>query len=122
MSNKDYMKLEKLFSQVVVTKGNKGSELRFEERAKQNEGLGWGKESYTTHTEQFPTDDVSVVDVTGCGDTHTAAMAVSLALSPDLRMATRYANVCATLAVQELGTIAVSKWKAKKAATKWSIF
>jgi len=51
------------------------------------------------------------VDVTGCGDTHTAAFAVGLLRDPnDVRNAVRFANMCATSVVQRFGTAVASKW------------
>ena len=101
-----YTNVERLFECVVVTKGKMGTELRMNEKYD-----GHYASSYTVHMEQFTVERVTALDVTGCGDTHTAAMAVALLRDDkDVRNAVRYANRCASLAVQRFGTTRVSKW------------
>lgn len=94
--------VEMKFANVVVTKGAKGAELR------QFQGARYDSEnntvSYSTFTEEFPTAKVKQVDVTGCGDTHTAAMTVSLINDPDPRRAVKFANEYASQVVQKFGT------------------
>lgn len=94
--------IEMKFANVVVTKGSRGAELR------QFSGARYDSENntiqYSTFTEEFPTAKVKQVDVTGCGDTHTAAMTVSLINDPDPRRAVKFANECASQVVQKFGT------------------
>lgn len=102
LSGVPYPCVERLFDYVVVTKGAAGAELRQCEKAKTD-----GKR-YVVHSEFFPVESVQkVVDVTGCGDTHTAAMAFSLLKNGDVRAAVRFANVCAREVVQKFGTSVV---------------
>ena len=109
VSNKDYMNVEALFDYVLVTLGDRGADLRQCEKLKSDGG------SYTVHVEHFPTAEVPVVDVTGCGDTHTAAFALGILMDPlDVRNAVRYANECASLAVCQFGTTRISKWDFSK--------
>jgi D-beta-D-heptose 7-phosphate kinase/D-beta-D-heptose 1-phosphate adenosyltransferase len=110
VSNKAYVPFERLFDYALVTLGEDGSMLRQYENAEAGVTT-----SYIIHSEEFPTKEVEAVDVTGCGDTHTAAFAVGLARdSNDVRGAVRYANGCATIAVQKFGTSKVSKWDFSK--------
>jgi len=109
VSNRLYTNIESLFDFVLVTMGPKGSELRQLEKIKSND------RSYTVHSEHFPTTSVPVVDVTGCGDTHTAAFSLGVMRDPtDVRNAVRYANKSATLAVQKFGTTRISRWDFSK--------
>lgn len=94
-SNREYLCPESLFANVIVTKGSEGSELRIYSQTDQN---------YTVHCEDFPTVGRTAVDVTGCGDVHTAAIAYSIAEGIDLRSAIRFANGAAGKAVTEFGT------------------
>lgn len=64
---------------------------------------------YVTHEEQFPVETRHQVDVTGCGDTHTAALCVSLLENRDIRSAIRFANRCAGLVVEKFGTSTVNR-------------
>lgn len=98
VSNKDYNNFERFFDYVVVTKGANGSELRQSDVAKSD------KQKYIVHTEKFPTEQVNVTDVTGCGDTHTAAMTMSLLRNDDIRSAIKFANICASKVVKKFGT------------------
>lgn len=105
VSNKNYTTIESLFDFVIVTLGAEGAELRQYEKFRSDCFM------YTVHTEKFPVKAVSVVDVTGCGDTFTAALAIGLMRDfEDIRNATRFANTCASLAVQKFGTTRISKW------------
>ena len=58
---------------------------------------------------RISTDAESVADVTGAGDTVTAALAVALAEGADLVPAARWANAAAAVAVAHLGTFAVPR-------------
>lgn len=93
--------IEAYFDYVVVTKGKDGATLRQfdsnESRLSRN----------VVHSEEFPTKRVWAVDVTGCGDTHTAAMTVSLVQDADVRKAVRFGNEKASQAVQVFGTTVV---------------
>lgn len=94
--------LEAWFDFVVVTKGADGAQLR--QFDKKESGIN----RFMIHSEDFPAKVVKAVDVTGCGDTHTAAMVVSLLKDPyEIRNAVRYANEMASLAVQQFGTTVV---------------
>ena len=98
-----YPYIERLFDYVVVTKGASGSELRQCEISKS------GNKRYMIHSENFKTEKVQAKDVTGCGDTHTAALCFSLLKNNgDIRMAVRFANACATRVVQKFGTSVVN--------------
>lgn len=94
--------IEMKFANVVVTKGSHGAELR------QFNGSRYDFENktiqYSTVIEEFKVAKVKQVDVTGCGDTHTAAMTVSLLNDSDPRRAVKFANECATQVVQKFGT------------------
>jgi D-beta-D-heptose 7-phosphate kinase/D-beta-D-heptose 1-phosphate adenosyltransferase len=57
---------------------------------------------------QFPASAREVYDVTGAGDTVTAALALALASGATLEDAVWLSNVAAGLAVAEVGTVAVS--------------
>ncbi|MFA5750422.1 MAG: PfkB family carbohydrate kinase, partial [Candidatus Shapirobacteria bacterium] len=60
---------------------------------------------YVVHAEDFHSEKVDAIDVTGCGDTHTAAMAFSLLKNPnDIRAAVKFANACAANVVKKFGT------------------
>lgn len=103
VSNDLYPYFERYFEYCVVTKGQKGSELRMCEHAKSDD------RRYVIHSEDFPVDPVYPVDVTGCGDTHTAAMVFSMLRDGDVRAAVRYANNCARGVVQKFGTSVCDK-------------
>lgn len=101
VSSKDYLNFERLFKDCVITKGAQGAELRQHDFTKSLD------KRYVVHSEQFPLEwSANAVDVTGCGDTHTAAMACALVFGKDIRAAIRFANQCASLAVEDFGTIA----------------
>lgn len=93
-----YERFESLFGTVVVTKGSSGADLSIYDKKRSSSG------KHVVHTEHFPTEPSSPVDVTGCGDTHTAAMAFVLAKTGDARAAVRFANQCASKVVQKFGT------------------
>ena len=98
LSRGPYLNVESLFDYVVVTHGSKGAELRQHEVTKSDE------RRYMVHSENFAVDPVNVQDVTGCGDTHTAAMTFSLLKNQDVRLAVRFANACSRNVVQKFGT------------------
>jgi rfaE bifunctional protein kinase chain/domain len=79
------------FAAVVETLGSRGAFLHQKNK----------------EIEYFPTSPREAVDVTGCGDTHTAAMAFALAKAKDLRWAIKFANVAAGNVVQKFGTSVV---------------
>ncbi len=95
-SNRDYVCPERLFANVIVTKGAEGSELRIYEETTLAQ--------YIVHCEDFPTVKKTPVDVTGCGDVHTAALAYALVEGVDLRSSIRFANGAAGHAVTQFGT------------------
>lgn len=91
-----------LAENVVVTEGANGAQLIIYERLTEDEEM---HRRYAMHRERFPVDPVpTAVDVTGCGDTHTAAMAYAMALGADVRRAIRFGNAAARHAVQKFGT------------------
>lgn len=98
VSHGPYTNVESLFDYVVVTKGAKGSTLL------QNEVTKSTNNRYVVHSEDFPVEPVKAKDVTGCGDTHTAAMTFSLLKNGDVRFAVKFANACARNVVQKFGT------------------
>jgi rfaE bifunctional protein kinase chain/domain len=100
VSSKKYTCVERLFDYCVVTKGKNGAELRQAENVSDSS-------SYVVHSESFFVDSVDSVDVTGCGDTHTAAMTVALLKNKNVRAAMRFANKCASKVVQKFGTSVV---------------
>jgi D-beta-D-heptose 7-phosphate kinase/D-beta-D-heptose 1-phosphate adenosyltransferase len=104
-----YPYVEALFDYVVVTKGSKGAQLRQAERGQEEAKEGVVNLKYVVHAEDFPSISVRAIDVTGCGDTHTAAMAFSLLKNNDLRLAVKFANECARNVVQKFGTSVVSR-------------
>jgi bifunctional ADP-heptose synthase (sugar kinase/adenylyltransferase) len=87
-----------LFEAVVHTRGSKNTELSF-----LNKELST-KDKYITHNEAFEVEKIKCVDVTGCGDTHTAALCCSLLCDKDIRKAIKYANRMATMKAQQFGT------------------
>lgn len=110
-STKQYI-VESLFNSIIVTKGCEPTRhIQYEPTQ--------DKKSYITHTEDFPVDKAEALDVTGCGDTHTAAFAVGyLRDKEDIRNAIRYANSCASIAVTKQGTAKVTKWDFLKSLDK----
>lgn len=60
-------------------------------------------------TTRLPTSAERVADVTGAGDTVTAALAVALAEGLPLERAARWANAAAAVAVSRVGTHAVAR-------------
>lgn len=87
---------ERLFSTVVVTLGERGARVNVLRDDRQ--GL------YRVESETISSCPRNVVDVTGCGDTHTAACALRLAFDDDVRAAVMYANDCAGSKVQMFGS------------------
>lgn len=114
VSQKLYDSVESLFESVVVTKGAGGAELRVNSNDFHHKIHGkwipmWNRNVtsnvYSTHVIKFPVDEVNdVVDVTGCGDTHVAAMTVALVRGQDICQAIRFANEAARDVVQRFGT------------------
>jgi D-beta-D-heptose 7-phosphate kinase/D-beta-D-heptose 1-phosphate adenosyltransferase len=94
----DGFKVTSLTKNLVVTLGKDGAALK---------QLASG--GLTLSTETFPVKPVEdVLDVTGCGDTHTAAMTFSLLNQLDIRKAIKFANECSRNVVQKFGTSVVS--------------
>ncbi len=112
VSQKEYQ-VESLFEFVVVTKGAAGTQLRvfsdnFHQKTHGKWVPAWNRavtsKVYSIHTIDFPVDKAEVVDVTGCGDTHVAALTLSLMHGNDINHAIRYANAAARDVVQRFGT------------------
>lgn len=99
-----YTCVEEIFGNVVVTKGENGAELRI-----YDESLSKKMNSYAVHTEIFKTRKRNALDVTGCGDTHLAALVVSLVNGADIRSAVRFANERAGDVVEVFGTAICKK-------------
>jgi rfaE bifunctional protein kinase chain/domain len=108
VSSKIYPNFTEFFQYVVVTRGGDGATLIMCDHAKSVKyDLSPGRiigESYTNHSEEFPVIRVMAKDVTGCGDTHTAAMAFCTLKTRDVRSAVKFANSCAAQVVQKFGT------------------
>jgi rfaE bifunctional protein kinase chain/domain len=98
VSSRLYPNFTKFFEYCVVTKGEKGADLLQCEQVKSDD------RRYMIHTESFPVQPQKATDVTGCGDTFTAAMTVELLRSRDVRRAVKFANFCAGKKVQKFGT------------------
>lgn len=105
VSNLSYgTSFEGLFENCIITRGPNGAELRQYDHEKSS-----GKK-YVVHSESFPIEEkIDAVDVTGCGDTHTAAALFCYLQTGDIRMAIRFANKCASRKVQKFGTETVKK-------------
>lgn len=99
VSSKLYPNFTSLFDYCVVTKGKAGADLLQCDRVKSND------RKYVIHRESFSATTAHARDVTGAGDTHTAAM-VSYLLEDesDVRNAVRYANIKAAEVIQKFGT------------------
>lgn len=98
---KDYL-VDNIAQFCIVTKGEKGATVS---TCSQTRIKNQVNPMYTTHSMHFPVEKVPVVDVTGCGDVFTAAIGYFLATKlDDVYIATKFANACATAAVQKLGT------------------
>lgn len=98
VSSKLYPNVAGLFDFVVVTLGKEGAELMQCDKSKSDDS------SYVVHSETFKAKTVKSVDVTGCGDTHTAALTFALLKKGDIRSAVSFANECAANVVQRFGT------------------
>lgn len=98
VSSKIYSNFTKFFDYCVVTKGENGADLIECEQLKSTVCR------YITHTERFPVEPILATDVTGCGDTFTAALSVELLRSRDIRQAVKFGNYCAGKKVQKFGT------------------
>lgn len=115
VSHGPYRCVEELFRAVVVTKGSKGAELRqavksvVDNRTNVPVVIDSNENTYIVNSEEFPTIAVNARDVTGCGDTHTAALTFSLLKNDDIRLAVKFANECARNVVQKFGTSVVSR-------------
>lgn len=63
----------------------------------------------TTNKIYVKPKNANEIDVTGCGDTHTAALTVYLLHNNNIYAATKYANCAAAVAVSKFGTSYVKK-------------
>lgn len=113
VSQKLYESVEALFQFVVVTRGAKPTQLRvfsddFHTKPHGKWMPAWNRtvtsKVFSVHSIEFPVERADVVDVTGCGDTHVAAMTISLVHGNDINHAIRYANAAARDVVQRFGT------------------
>ena len=95
-----YVNVAELFDHCIVTSAAENTKLMICEKIKS------GPRKYITHIEEFVVEKSNnVVDVSGCGDVHTAALAVKLTETSDIREAIKFANKAASKKVQLLGTI-----------------
>lgn len=67
----------------------------------------------------FNATEDQVVDVTGAGDTVTAAVSAGLALGLDYDQVMRLANACAGLVVRRMGVATCSAEEAEEAMSSW---
>ena len=67
----------------------------------------------------FPTSRQDVYDVTGAGDTVISVLAASLVSNKTLKKSCELANIAAGLAIQQLGTVSVSKSDLNNAIKKF---
>lgn len=108
VSNRLYPNVCAMFKNVVVTRGGDGADLIMCERDRSEGDAAVSHvltgHRYVNHTEHFPISPTTVVDVTGCGDTHTAAMAFCMLKTKDIRSAVKFANQCAGQVVKQFGT------------------
>lgn len=56
---------------------------------------------------QYPVDSVEIKDMSGAGDTFISGLAIEYLRSQDINLAIKYANYCATIAVQHKGVTKV---------------
>lgn len=94
MANTEDRCVEALCRYCVVSKGDQGCEVKVFK--------GQGKE-YRIDTIGIPAYPAEEVDVTGCGDTFTAAFALSLMLGRDVLDCARLANYLASRVVTRVG-------------------
>lgn len=108
--------IERDFPYVIETLGKDGARLWTRDTSSGHvSNYGSVATSYVVHVETFPGNSAEEIDVTGCGDVHTAAMALSLVDDPsDVRSAVRIANVAAAAAVEKQGTVGVTRWDLKR--------
>ena len=84
--NKDFIKNNDIINKTIVTKGNQGCLFR-------------GK--------IYPTEDVSVKDISGAGDTFIAGLAVEYIRSNDIEKAINFAQECTKIVIQRHGVSTV---------------
>jgi D-beta-D-heptose 7-phosphate kinase/D-beta-D-heptose 1-phosphate adenosyltransferase len=99
--------LYELADSVLVTAGGEGMTVC----------LAYGSPSW------IPAESSNAVDVTGCGDTVVAALAIELARGQVLEAAALAASVAAGIAVEQAGTAAVAEkdWRAHMKASKETV-
>lgn len=102
VSSKDYSCVERFFDYTIITKGAAGTEIHQCE-ADRNEM------KFVIHKENFPVQKQKSIDVTGCGDTHTAGLALGMVKTNDVRLSVRLANACAASVVKKFGTSVADK-------------
>jgi ribokinase len=83
----EYSRLTSECSGLIVTLGSNGARLR---------------------EEMYPSKQVEVSDVCGCGDTFLAALTAQYLYTNDIKKAILFANVAAGITVQHLGNYAPS--------------
>lgn len=78
-------------SNLIVTEGGNGARLY-----------------RPTETKHFPTKEVDVVDVCGCGDTFLSALTIQYLITNNIEKSIEFANIAAGLTVQHRGNYAPS--------------
>jgi D-beta-D-heptose 7-phosphate kinase/D-beta-D-heptose 1-phosphate adenosyltransferase len=94
---------EAMFKHVVVTNGPDATIVYRYDRVASSES------KYVIHQQAFEVAATESKDVTGCGDTHTAALVLSLLGNGDMENAVQFANFMASRKVMMLGTGAPKK-------------
>ena len=62
-----------------------------------------GREGCIFKGKSFPTNEVTVKDVSGAGDTFLSALVSEYLYSKDIELAIRFAQICTTKVVQKHG-------------------
>ena len=87
---------EAMFKMCVVTQGAAGAQIRY--------ARDLAHDKYEIVKQDISAPTAQVVDVTGCGDTHTAAMVWALLENREPHEAVTFANACAAKVVSMFGT------------------
>jgi len=107
MATTDDRCVEALCHYCIVSLGDRGCVV------KHFEGQGKSYRIDSAHHRSFPAD--AEVDVTGCGDTFTAALGLRLCEVPEIHSAARYANYLASRVVSHMGPAVPSETELKTA-------
>lgn len=99
--------IEEFFEYCVVTQGHLPTLLKqFDRFRSRLISSSFSSTMYIVHSEEFPVKSMgdSFIDVTGCGDTHTAALAKVLVDGGEIRSAISFANMCSSSVACKFGT------------------